>query len=201
MFPKVSGARHTRRTPGTPRHARAQRGHPRSFRASNARRTTSSALLYDAARAHFEAAFPERLEIPDASRNCRRRKPGYDHERRSAAPAGSGQCPTELQGLLRPVLVRALQDPTLMRQLGSTALSQHLMLLGHVLTSDPERAPSKAFVHLAAGHDVEDVEEVYRFARDLDAALQGQGRVLEASPGHVLIEPNVTTSAQEAGCR
>lgn len=79
-----------------------------------------------------------------------------------------------LQGLLRPVLVRALQDSTLMRQLGSTALSQHLMLLGQILTSDPQRTSSKAFVHFAAGHDVEDIEEAYRFTKNLDAALQGR---------------------------
>ena len=46
--------------------------------------------------------------------------------------------PPLLQGLLRPVLVRALRDPAIMRQLGSsTALSQHLTVLGRVLTSEP----------------------------------------------------------------
>lgn len=97
--------------------------------------------------------------------------------------------PPVLQGLLRPVLVRALQDPTLMRRLGSAALSQHLTVLGQVLMNVPaERsgslAPLQTFLHLALGQDVEDVEEAYRFTENLDGALRarvegGLSRVLQ----------------------
>lgn len=83
-----------------------------------------------------------------------------------------------LQGLLRPVLVRALQDPALMRQLGSAALSQHLSMLGEILTSMPAQnvgsqpPPRKTYVHLAGGEAVEDVEDAYRFAESLEAPLR-----------------------------
>ena len=83
--------------------------------------------------------------------------------------------PPLLQGLLRPVLVRALQDPAIMRQLGSTAaLSQHLTVLGRVLTSEP----------LAVGQELEDVEAAYRFSQGLEPTLRarveaGLSRVLE----------------------
>jgi len=97
--------------------------------------------------------------------------------------------PPVLQGLLRPVLIRALQDPVLMRLLGSAALSQHLALLGQLLTHpasdrvDAPLAPVKTFVHLA-GEDLEDVEDAYVFAGSLDASLRtrvegGLSRVLQ----------------------
>jgi hypothetical protein len=98
--------------------------------------------------------------------------------------------PPALQGLLRPVLIRALQDPKLMRALGTAALSRHLAVLGQVLarpTSDPADSalpPLKTFVHLGVGDDIEDVEDAYVFARSLDAPLRahvegGLSRVLQ----------------------
>ena len=98
--------------------------------------------------------------------------------------------PPVLQGLLRPVLIRALQDTVLMRLLGAAALSQHLALLGQVLTHpvpdqvDAPLPPFEAFVHLAGGADIEDVEDAYAFAGGLDASLRtrvegGLSRVLQ----------------------
>ena len=102
-----------------------------------------------------------------------------------------------LQGLLRPVLVRALQDPVLMRLLGSAALSQHLAVLGQVLTHpasdrDAPLPPPKTFVHLALGEDIEDVEAAYVFARSLDAPLRGR---VESGLSRVL--QNAATRAEE----
>lgn len=98
--------------------------------------------------------------------------------------------PPILQGLLRPVLVRALQDPVLMRLLGSAALSQHLALLGQVLTraasdrDDSPLPPLETFVQLAIAEDIEDVEDAYVFAHSLEAPLRarvegGLSRVLQ----------------------
>jgi len=98
-----------------------------------------------------------------------------------------------LQGLLRPLLVRALQDPAIMRQLGSAGLSQHLTALGQLLTSEPARShgpalpPLETFLHLAAGKALEDVEEAYRFTKALDAPLgarvaAGLSRVVQQAP-------------------
>lgn len=98
--------------------------------------------------------------------------------------------PPALQGLLRPVLIRALQDPGLMRALGTVALSQHLAVLGQVLAqptsdrADSALPPLEKFVHLAVGEDIEDVEDAYVFARSLDAPLRarvegGLSRVLQ----------------------
>ncbi|HEU5073100.1 MAG TPA: hypothetical protein VFU02_02990 [Polyangiaceae bacterium] len=107
---------------------------------------------------------------------------------------GLENAPLVLQSLLRPVLVRALQDPSLMRQLGS-ALPQHLALLGEVLVNAPAERTTlpapRTFLHLAAG-DVEDVEEAYRFAESLEAPLRthveaGLSQVFQltaASSGH-----------------
>jgi len=69
-----------------------------------------------------------------------------------------------LQGLLRPLLLRALQDPAIMRELGSAALSQHLTVLGQVLTSEP----------LAVGEALEDIEAAYRFSQGLEPPLRGR---------------------------
>lgn len=79
-----------------------------------------------------------------------------------------------LQGLLRPLLVRALQDPAIMHQLGAAALSQHLTVLGQVLTSEPA---------LALGGNVGDVEAAYRFTQSLEAPLRAR---IEASLSRVL---------------
>lgn len=98
--------------------------------------------------------------------------------------------PPVLQGLLRPVLVRALQDPVLMRLLGSAALSQHLALLGQVLTraasdrDDSPLPPLETFVQLAVAEDIEDVEDAYVFTHSLEAPLRarvegGLSRVLQ----------------------
>lgn len=82
--------------------------------------------------------------------------------------------PPLLQGLLRPVLLRALHDPAIMRQLGSSAaLSQHLTVLGRVLTSEP----------LAVGHDLEDVEDAHRFSQGLEPPLRAR---VEAGLAQVL---------------
>lgn len=88
------------------------------------------------------------------------------------------EAPEDLQALLRPVLVRALQDPALMRQLASAALSQHLSVLGRVLTSLPVEGfgppvpPLKMFLQFTIGEDVEDAEEAFDFVRTLDAPLR-----------------------------
>lgn len=85
--------------------------------------------------------------------------------------------PPRLQGLLRPVLLRALRDPAIMRQLGSAALSQHLTVVGQVLTSDP----------IAVGQDLEDIEAAHRFSQGLEPPLRarveaGLSRVLQRAP-------------------
>jgi hypothetical protein len=85
-----------------------------------------------------------------------------------------------VQGLLRPVLMKALQDPALMRQLGRTALSQHLAVVGRLLTSVPSDGvgppvpPLKTFLHLTIGEEVEDAEEAYDYVRSLDAPIRGR---------------------------
>jgi len=87
--------------------------------------------------------------------------------------------PPLLQGLLRPVLVRALQDPVLMRQVGSASLSQHLALLGRILESSMRGGsgsavvpPPKSFLHLTIGEDVDDIDQAYRLVRSLEPSLR-----------------------------
>lgn len=87
--------------------------------------------------------------------------------------------PPVLRGLLRPVLVRALQDAALMRQLASGDLSQHLALLGQVLETTAGPGSSalplpKTFLHLAIGEDVEDIEQAYRLTQSLEPPLRAR---------------------------
>jgi len=90
------------------------------------------------------------------------------------------RAPPAIQGLLRPVLMKALQDPGLMRQLGRSALSEHLAVVGRLLITVPSDGvgppvpPLKTFLHLTIGEDVEDAEEAYDYARSLDAPLRSR---------------------------
>lgn len=103
--------------------------------------------------------------------------------------------PQVQQELLRPVLIQAMQDPILVRQLASSALSEHLAVLGHLLTRLPGDGvgapipPLRTFVHLAVGEDVEDVEEAYDYVRTLDGDVRalvegGLSRLLQHRSTH-----------------
>lgn len=83
-----------------------------------------------------------------------------------------------LQRLLRPLLLRATQDPGLMRSLATHSLAQHLPVVGELLLRgehpgerEPAALPSLTeFLTLARGMD--DAEEAYEFAKRLPAALR-----------------------------
>jgi hypothetical protein len=80
-----------------------------------------------------------------------------------------------VQRLLRPLLLRATQDPGLMRSLATHSLSQHLPFVGELLVEgqalEPRALPSQSeFLSLAPG--VEDAEEAYEFTKRLPATLR-----------------------------
>jgi hypothetical protein len=76
------------------------------------------------------------------------------------------------------VVIRAMQDPALMRGLGTHALSYHLVALGQLLadlTADgmgPQLPSLQTFLNLTIGEDVEDAEEAYDFVRTLGSPLR-----------------------------
>jgi len=84
-----------------------------------------------------------------------------------------------LQRLLRPLLLRATQDPGLMRSLATHSLAQHLPLVGELLLRGEEPGERQApaalpslteFLVLSRGSD--DAEEAYEFAKRLPAGLR-----------------------------
>lgn len=80
-----------------------------------------------------------------------------------------------VQRLLRPLLLRATQDPGLMRSLAAHSLSQHLPFVGELLMDGQALAPRPLpslteFLTLAQG--VEDAEEAYDFTKRLPATLR-----------------------------
>jgi hypothetical protein len=80
-----------------------------------------------------------------------------------------------VQRLLRPLLLRATQDPGLMRSLATHSLSQHLPFVGELLMDgqalEPRALPSlTAFLGLSQG--VEDAEEAFEFTKRLPATLR-----------------------------
>ena len=85
-----------------------------------------------------------------------------------------------LQTLLRPVMMKALRDPALMRQLATGALSQHLAVVGRLLTTLPSEGvgpsipPLETFLHFTIGEDVEDAEAAYDYVRSLDAPVRSR---------------------------
>jgi hypothetical protein len=83
-----------------------------------------------------------------------------------------------VQALLRPVLIRAMQDPALMKSLGTHALWQHLAALGKLILNlptdgvGPQLPPLQTYLNLAIGEDVDDAEEAYNFVRMLSSPLR-----------------------------
>lgn len=79
------------------------------------------------------------------------------------------------QRLLRPLLLRATQDPGLMRSLATHSLSQHLPFVGELLVEgrelEPRALPSLTeFLDLSQA--VDDAEEAYDFSKRLPSALR-----------------------------
>ncbi len=80
-----------------------------------------------------------------------------------------------VQRLLRPLLLRATQDPGLMRSLATHSLSQHLPFVGSLLMQGRELAPRplpSLTEFLALSQGVEDAEEAFDFTKRLPTPLR-----------------------------